>query len=152
MLAFGTGPVAVFPGSREPGQAGARAGAGVMLPCSGSVRVAVGCSVPQQLPGTGQGTGRQAGGTSCHCQLERSHSTEPFTAEAVPFSFHVTWGFFSSFPAMLSQCCRPSFSAGRARGPGARAPLLVSVRDFMVCLLTELGINMIILHRIWWHV
>lgn len=81
-------------------------------------------SVPQQLPGTGQGTGRQVGGTSCHCQLERSRGTEPFTAEAVPLFLPCNLGLVQLLPShapplLPAQSLCRSCTWSRCQGPAA---------------------------------
>lgn len=56
-------------------------------------------------------------------QVPLSAGTEPLTVQncfllrLCPFSFRVTWGFFSCFPAMLSQRHQPGLSSGRAVVP-----------------------------------
>lgn len=91
----------------------------MVLPCNDRAGVALGC-----LRQDGAQLGRLVAHGATVSRNGATHITECFLLRLCPFSFHVTWGFFSSFPAMLSQCHQPSVSAGCACGPSARTLLL----------------------------
>lgn len=78
----------------------------------------------------------------------------PFAAEVVATFLPCNLGLLLSFPVVLPRRCQPSLSAGSTvlTLPAPEPPLLASTGDFIGCLLTELEINMIILHSNWQHV
>lgn len=78
----------------------------------------------------------------------------PFAAEALAHFLLCNLGLLLLLPGRAPAVlpAQPLCRQRRAHAPSTGAPLLASAGDFIGCLLTELEINVIILHSNWQHV
>lgn len=73
----------------------------------------------------------------------------PLAADVMAVFLLYNLGLLSFFPIVLSQCCWSSLPHA---APSTGALLLARAGDCIGCLLTEMEINVIILHSNWQHV